>query len=234
MALRIIDLADGYESEIIPQVSSLETSKLVEYISDSAYVTANGTPTGGEIYYNTTLNEVRIYDGGTSTWKSIGKTTIARQEAPPELVNGSNTNFSILYQPLSDESIFVYLDGVLVEQSDYTYNLGIVTFLTAPNVGQKVYIAYLTEGTTSAPVPSLDGQFTYYHTLTSGEITAKQFTLAVEPVEPTKVLLDWIGVCSQIYGVDFIITGTTLSWNGLGLDGVLLTGDVLRIHFLSF
>lgn len=232
--MRLLDIADGFSSNTTPQISALTASRLVQYISDSAFVTANGTPTGGEIYYNTTLDEVRVYDGGTSSWKSIGKTTIARQESPPEPVNGSNTNFSILYQPLSNESIFVHLDGVLVEQSDYSYSLGIVTFVTAPNVGQKVYIAYLSEGATAIPVPSLDGQFTYYHTLTSGEITAKQITLLTAPAEPTKVLLDWIGVCSQIYGVDFTITGTTLSWNGLGLDGVLLTGDILRIHFLSF
>ena len=232
--MRLLDIADGFSSNTTPQISALTASRLVQYISDSAYITANGSPTGGEIYYNTTLDEVRIYDGGTSSWKSIGKTTIARQETPPESVDGLNANFSILYQPLSNESIFVYVDGVLARQSEYTYSLGVVTFTIAPNVGQVVYIGYLTEGATAIPVPNLNGQFTYYHTLTSGDISAKQITLLTEPAEPTKVLLDWVGVCSQIYSVDFSISGTTLSWNGLGLDGVLLAGDIIRIHFLSF
>ena len=117
--MRLLDIADGFSSNTTPQISALTASRLVQYISDSAYITANGSPTGGEIYYNTTLDEVRIYDGGTSSWKSIGKTTIARQETPPESVDGLNANFSILYQPLSNESIFVYVDGVLARQSEY-------------------------------------------------------------------------------------------------------------------
>jgi hypothetical protein len=232
--MRLLDIADGFSSNTTPQISALTASRLVQYISDSAFVVANGTPTGGEIYYNTASDEVRVYDGATATWKTIGKTTIARQETPPEAVNGSNVSFSILYQPLSSESIFVYLDGVLVEKTEYSYSVGVVTFSVAPNIGQDVYIVYLTEGATSIPVPNLNGQFTYYHTLTGGDISAKQITLLTEPAEPTKVLLDWVGACSQIYGSDFTVSGSVLSWSGLALDGILIAGDTLRVHYLSF
>jgi hypothetical protein len=69
--------------------------------------------------------------------------------------------------------------------------------------------------------------------LTAAEITAKQLTLASTPKQATAVELTPQGACEQIYGIDFTVTGTTLSWSGLGLDGVLAVSDeiVISYHF---
>lgn len=68
-------------------------------------------------------------------------------------------------------------------------------------------------------------------TITSGENTAKQLTLASSPVTPSKVILSVAGLPDQFYGDDYIVTGAILDWNGLGLDGVLTTGNEVRIMY---
>jgi hypothetical protein len=72
-----------------------------------------------------------------------------------------------------------------------------------------------------------------YRVLTAPEVAAKSIILGALPIDGTKVMVDTVGGCSQIYSTDFIVSGMVLDWTGLGLDGLLAAGDVLRIHFLS-
>lgn len=66
-------------------------------------------------------------------------------------------------------------------------------------------------------------------TLNAGQITAKSVTLSNAPVTPNKTVFDPEGGPIQRYTSDFTISGSTLSWNGLTLDGVLEAGDRLII-----
>ncbi|MEJ5352443.1 MAG: hypothetical protein WHS65_12715 [Melioribacteraceae bacterium] len=70
-------------------------------------------------------------------------------------------------------------------------------------------------------------------TLTSTDITNKKVTLTYTPVNMNYVRLDVIGGGAQDNGADFTVNTTTreLSWSGLGLDGILEAGDVLRITY---
>lgn len=68
-------------------------------------------------------------------------------------------------------------------------------------------------------------------TLTSGEATAKQITLAATPTTANHTILMIAGAPSQFYGADFTVTGNILSWSGLGLDGILSSGDELTITY---
>lgn len=69
-------------------------------------------------------------------------------------------------------------------------------------------------------------------TITGGEATAKQITLAATPATPAKVLVDFIGVGPQFYGDDYTVSGTTLDWTGLGMDSItVVAGDKLRIVY---
>lgn len=70
-----------------------------------------------------------------------------------------------------------------------------------------------------------------YRTISAGEATAKQITLVNTPVTAGEVCLDVIGVGPQFYGDDFTVSGTTLTWNGLGLDGILANGDKIRVTY---
>lgn len=71
-----------------------------------------------------------------------------------------------------------------------------------------------------------------YRTLSGPEAAAKQLTLSATPGVASKVLVDALGGSAQEYGVDYTVTGSILSWSGLGLDSIgLSAGDKLRIVY---
>jgi hypothetical protein len=73
-----------------------------------------------------------------------------------------------------------------------------------------------------------------FRTVTSGEATAKSLTLSATPNAPTHVIVDVIGVGPQFYGLDYTVSGATLSWNGLGMDALPIeTGDNIRLIYWS-
>lgn len=70
-----------------------------------------------------------------------------------------------------------------------------------------------------------------YRTISGPEDAAKQLTLATTPVDVTKIQMGIRGGGTQILGTDFTVSGSILSWNGLGLDGVLTSGDEITILY---
>lgn len=70
-----------------------------------------------------------------------------------------------------------------------------------------------------------------YRTISGPEDAAKQLTLAIAPVDVSKVQLGIRGGGTQILGTDFTVSGSILSWNGLALDGVLTSGDQITILY---
>ena len=69
------------------------------------------------------------------------------------------------------------------------------------------------------------------HTVTAGEITAKGLTLGATPAADAEVTMDIVSGVAQNNGVDFSVSGTALSWNGLGLDGVIAENDVMILAY---
>lgn len=68
-------------------------------------------------------------------------------------------------------------------------------------------------------------------TLNATDISNKQIVLNGTPTTDTDTRLIVIGGIEQEYSVDFSVSGATLSWNGLGLDGVLADGDRIIIVY---
>lgn len=68
-------------------------------------------------------------------------------------------------------------------------------------------------------------------TLDGTDISNKFITLSGTPTTAGNTILIIIGGIVQDYSVDFTISGAVLSWNGLGLDGILEIGDKLIIQF---
>lgn len=66
--------------------------------------------------------------------------------------------------------------------------------------------------------------------LTSGMVTAKQVTLPSTPT--SSVLLGIVNGTEQRQNVDFIVTGTTLSWVGLALELLVAEGDCFAISYV--
>lgn len=68
-------------------------------------------------------------------------------------------------------------------------------------------------------------------TLTPTDITNKTVTLTQTPTVLALTRLIVITGLEQDYGTDFTVSGTTLSWNGLGLESLLESGDKLVIVY---
>jgi hypothetical protein len=177
------------------------------------------------------------YDSTTSRWQVTGGSgsgalQTGYQEIPAGTVNGVNTSFGPLtYVPTTEASIIVFVDGLTLKDSEWSLSGSNIVLSTAPIAGQEIYVWYMTEG--GVALPSVSGIFKVeYRTITSGEDSAKQLTLAQTPAAPTEVMLDMIGGTAAFYSNDFTVTGTTLTWNGLGLDGILSTSDKIRITYV--
>ena len=67
--------------------------------------------------------------------------------------------------------------------------------------------------------------------LTAEDINIKQIELDRVPVDPTNIVVLPQGGIAQIAGIDFIVDGDILSWDGLGLDGFLESGEILLIQY---
>ena len=67
--------------------------------------------------------------------------------------------------------------------------------------------------------------------ITAGELAAKQITLAGTPTDANKTRLFIQGGPTQVYGDDFTVSGNVLTWNGLGLDGIIEENDKIFITY---
>ena len=69
-------------------------------------------------------------------------------------------------------------------------------------------------------------------TLDGGMVAAKAVTLSGTPAVAAYTLLQLVGGGVQQYTTDFTVSGSTLSWNGLGMDALpMAIGDVLVVAY---
>lgn len=97
----------------------------------------DGSPLkAGDMYFNTTLKEMRLYDGGQ--W--IGVTARSLGTYPKSFVgDGSETEFFLDLDPAIASNVFVWVGGVRqVPDVDYTVSGSTVTLTTAPGSGVAV------------------------------------------------------------------------------------------------
>ena len=146
--------------------------------------------------------------------------------------DGVTTSFGVTALPLTDESLIVYRNGLLVPKSEWTYTAPNVVFNTAPALAQRVDVWVLTSGQ-SALSPVAGVLNVEYPQVSAANIISEGLALSNTPLEPSKVLLDVIGGSSQIYGIDFTIIGSNLNWSGLGLSSVIAEDDYLRVTYYS-
>ena len=77
---RLVNFFDGAASGTVPTIGNIVASNLVQYANDAAFVAGEqGAPTTGNIYYNTTDDVIRYYNG--TVWQSIlDETTVQTVE----------------------------------------------------------------------------------------------------------------------------------------------------------
>ena len=185
----------------------------------------------GSIYLSTLTAKLYVkQDAGSSTnWNEVNTNFIGNKELLSGTINGVNTSFSITLTPL-DGTLIVFRNGTAVPESEYSFSHPNVTFTTAPAYGSILEAYYLTGGDPAIFAPQATEEVEY-RTVSAGEITAKQLTLAQTPLVANHVIVDVIGGTAQEYSVDFVVSSDILDWDGYGLEGTLIAGSKLRIKY---
>ena len=167
---------------------------------------------------------------GAAIWQEYGGPFIGLKEIPTGIINGINKDFTIS-GVLIDGTIVVFINGIAIKKSNYSFAHPIITLSFAPVLGQTVEVYYLTDGTSATKQLNASNLVIHNYTLTPGDISAKQITLPSTPAVVTNTIVDVRGGTSQVYGVDFIISGAVLDWDGYDLEGQLIAGNILRIQY---
>jgi len=182
---------------------------------------------GSNITLTKIANRIEIASTGGGGGGSSGYgVTFGYQETltaqnPARTIYGSLTKM-----PIDNFSIFVFVDGAQVSNTLWEHSGGLITFTTAQAITASVRVVYLYNGL--LPVFQIE-----YRTITNDEFINARLVLGFTPADPTKVLVDSIGGCAQVYGDDFIVVGNQLRWLNLGLDQILVVGSKLRVHYLT-
>lgn len=167
----------------------------------------------------------------TAVWLQVGRALVGKRQDYTSSVDGLQTAFNLSFVPI-DKTILVLRNGVVVKDSEYSYVHPTLTMTEAPVLGQSLEIQYITNGQPSIAQTLLD-QRVENRLITGGEITAKQLTLAATPYTNSEVIVDVRSGSPQVYGLDFVVTGAVLSWNGYALDGQIIAGSYLRVVYYT-
>jgi hypothetical protein len=68
-------------------------------------------------------------------------------------------------------------------------------------------------------------------TLTEYDVSQKRITLTLKPDLSYNISVTPREGCTQFYGSDFTVAGKDITWNSLGLDGLLDAGDILQVDY---
>lgn len=115
MERRKINFSDGFTSETVPTLVDFiaSTDDLVEYANDAAYETDRGAAESGNIYFNTTLNLVRYYNG--ASWINLVDESTAQTLTNKTLVDatleGTTTIVSSNELEVDDANITINKNG---------------------------------------------------------------------------------------------------------------------------
>lgn len=125
----------------------------------------------------------------------------------------------------SDSSNFVGLKAPATVSSDVTFTL--------PSSDGTAGQVLKTDGSgnLSFVTVSAGGANVENFTLSNTDITNGYVTLSSTPADPTKVALLVDSGPSQVYSVDWTVIGSTIDWNGLGLDGIFEAGDYITVIY---
>lgn len=87
---RIVNFADGAESETTPVIGNIVASALVQYPDDATYeATEQGAPAEGNIYFNTTDKVIRYYNG--TAWITLVDESTAQELSNKDIDADQNT-----------------------------------------------------------------------------------------------------------------------------------------------
>lgn len=220
-----------------------------EYIADNIDANEGEALQGGEAYFNTTVNRIRFYNDVAALWETIDSALIAIQQKPVFVADPGGDYYDITQFPISVEALQVYIDGVLLDKSDwdFNYNDAKLTLINALAPGQEIYVYYLTQGIPTQPIFSKQEVIEFIN-IDSVAIANKRVSISGFPVNGAVALVDVVRQLGALQpGVDFVNTavladpndpnsdigGYAIDWDGQGFENDAADGMVLRVLYFE-
>lgn len=230
-------IAGPEEGRMVCVLNSTGSPITVKHNTGATVANRIHTGTGQDVQLQTGSALLFLYSTNDSRWHAVGGTGGGQiefvQETPAGVVDGSNDTFTLAEIPISDDSVLVAVNGTVQDQgTHYTVSSQTITFLPGfePETDSAVYAYYPKQSGVIIGGGSIEPAVEY-RTISGPEGAAEALTLVNTPSNVALVKLDIIGQGAQEFGVDYTVTGSSLSWLGLGLSGVLSAGDKLRISY---
>jgi hypothetical protein len=181
-----------------------------------------GTPTNGTIRYNSSTEQLEIYDG--TAWDGLSDSTSAISSETFD-GDGSTTAFT-LASAATTNTIFVSMNGTLqIPSSAYAVSGTTLTFTEAPATGDKIEVRKITE-TQSVSALTNDSGNAYIQTnsdaLGTVDIVGTEVNLTgIIKQPPTTKAADATGTAGQIaWDANYIyICTATDTWKRVALTG---------------
>lgn len=181
-----------------------------------------GSPTDGTIRYNSSTEQLEIYDG--TAWDGLSDSTSAISSETFD-GDGSTTAFT-LASAATTNTIFVSMNGTLqIPTSAYTVSGTTLTFTEAPATGDKIEVRKITE-TQSVSALTNDSGNAYIQTnsdaLGTVDIVGTEVNLTgIIKQPPTTKAADATGTAGQIaWDANYIyICTATDTWKRVALTG---------------
>lgn len=112
--MRVVSFFDGAQSETTPTIGNIVASGLVQYADDATYeANEQGSPAEGNIYFNTTSNLIRYYNG--ASWINVvdenTAQTLTNKTMDGDLNTFQDISLTSLKTILADANKFIVRNG---------------------------------------------------------------------------------------------------------------------------
>ena len=195
-----------------------KTSAITEYLgaftADLTNRPDNSPLEVGDIYYNTTSLETKIWTG--TSWDLVfGRV----QPISTSFTSTGNTIMTLTSRPSSKLSILVMIDGVMQNPNNYDLADNVITFTTAPPVGSAVEIRDFssTQTSGSGTIVNVDSGTTV--TQANVDISQLLSDMATNPVKIDSTHLS-TNLSNQINKVPTLDTRLIAAENLITINGV--------------
>ena len=114
-----------------------------------------GSPTAGDMRFNTTTGFVEIYDG--SQWENVGGSEFG--SITSQTLSGDNSTVAFtLNQAASTAGVIVSINGTIQEPtSSYSVSSTTITFTEAPESGDTIEVRFISAVTTVSSITNTSG-----------------------------------------------------------------------------
>jgi hypothetical protein len=113
--------------------------------TDAGYITVGAEPSLSNERVLVAGQGVRITDNGPGS-TIVAELNMQFNEIPTGSINGSNTTFTLSFDPTPPTSLMLYRNGLLLRQDpscDYTLSGSTITFNRAPNTNSNILATYV-------------------------------------------------------------------------------------------